>query len=388
MKTSIIAFGSPDTPGFAKTEAVVTYAVRSALDADFVGFEWFEKVRDGMPAIGNAVDKSNTIIILVCDALYYEAKRSVAAAFKFNLVQNKAIADKILNRPGGGNYLMQARLPENSTPFCLDDGVFPGFAIRSPEQCIMFITLSEERTLPTFNRFVFPYIEKVFGIRTGRFSEYEASWGIGVFAQTARVQEVGVAVASTSFARYISHAGKLISGFDQITAFAPYDPKKSDTNAGNLSANQARDYYNMPYGMSVVEGAPSPDGMPTMVITVAAGLQANVRTIARTADETEDDFCNYVVMEAFLLLNDSVIGTHITGEMRTAKGRAKLLKKKYKRGFPVALIVVLIIIAIIAATVIWLVKSSYWPAVSEYFSELFTKIGDFVSEKTADWGIR
>lgn len=388
MKTSIIAFGSPDTPGFAKTEAVIDYAVRSALDVEFSGFEWFGKVRDGMPAIGAAVEKSDTIIILVCDALYYEAKRSVAAAFKFNLVQNKAIADKILNRPGGGNYLMQARLPENSTPFCLDDGVFPGFAIRSPEQCIMFITLSEDRTLPTFNRFVFPYIEKVFGVRTGRFSEYEASWGIGVFAQTAQTQETGVAIASTPFVRYISHAGKLISGFDGIVAFAPYEPKKTDTNTGNLSADKARDYYNMPYGMSVVEGAPSPDGMPTMVITVAAGLQANVRTIARTADETEDDFCNYVVMEAFLLLNDSVIGTHITGEMRTAKGRAKLLKKKYKRSFPVALFVVLIIIALIAAAVIWLVNSQYWPGVSDYLSELFTKVGDFIAEKASDWGIR
>ena len=388
MKVSIIAFGSNEAPGMAKTESVIGYAVRAALDREFNDFEWYEKVRDGMPAIGRAVETSDAIIIMASDELYYEAKRSVAAAFRFDLVQNKPIADRILNRPGGGNYLMQAKLPENSTPFCLDDGIFPGFAIRSTEQCIIFISLSQERTLITFNRFVFPYIEKTTGIRTGRFSEHEAQWGIGVFAGTWAQQKSRVAIASTPFVKYISHAGKNVSGFDEFTAFAPYEAKKSDTGTDNLSADQARDYYSMPYGLSIVEGAPSEEGLKTEVITVAIGLNAHVRTISQTADENEDDFSNYVVMEAFLMLNDLVLTNYVSQEERTTKGRTKLLKKKFKRPFPVALFVVLIIIAVLAAAVIWLVNSPYWADVSAWCSDIFTKIGDFIAEKFASWGVR
>ena len=151
MKVSIIAFGSNEAPGMAKTESVIGYAVRAALDREFNDFEWYEKVRDGMPAIGRAVETSDAIIIMASDELYYEAKRSVAAAFRFDLVQNKPIADRILNRPGGGNYLMQAKLPENSTPFCLDCPVSLSLIFRSFKKTAA--SRSTERNTAVFIQF-------------------------------------------------------------------------------------------------------------------------------------------------------------------------------------------------------------------------------------------
>ncbi len=306
MKIKSIVFTDENNPSYGKLEAVITASLTSLTGQDGQPPSAYSNVFSGLTEIAGALKTSNVIMIFADDKMYHEAKRNICRAFKFEMLHNELVLEKLRAMRNNERYMVHALLPKNATPFPLSDGLFPGFAIRSKSQCIFFLPFSEDRTFITMKKYVFPYIQRVYGARLPSFNEYETAYAAAVLEEQLYASGEHVAIANTSICKYIAHAAKRIEYFNDYISYAPYSDKDAekgrDTSLRKLSAVKAARYYEYRFGASVIEDELDIYGHYNVTIIISNGKTATIRTLSSIADESHEDFMCTVVTEFFLML--------------------------------------------------------------------------------------
>ena len=301
MNISSIIFADKSADSFSFTEAVITEAFSSltGLSGDVTSV--YSDIGSGMKNIATALKSSSIIAIFASEDFYHEAKKTICQAFRFEMVHNEEVLNKLTSMDNHERYMMHALMPGNATPFSLSDGLFPGFAVRSKNQCIFFLPFSQDRTFITMKKYVFPYISRFFGATLPSFGEYETSYAASTLEEKLMQTNTQIAIANTPVCKYIAQAGKKISCWSDMISYAPYEKTDKD-NADSFAAVQAAEYYECKFGAAVVEGQKDEQGCFTATISVSNRKTATIRTISSIPDETHDDFMNTLVTELFLML--------------------------------------------------------------------------------------
>ncbi len=305
MKISSIIFTDETNDSFGFTEAVITEAFSSLTGSAENISSVYSDIGSGMKNIAEALKTSSIIAIFASEEFYHEAKKSICHAFRFEMIHNEEVLSKLSALTNPEKYMMHALMPGNATPFPLSDGLFPGFAVRSKNQCIFFLPFSQDRSFITMKKYVFPYISGFFKATLPSFGEYETSYAASVLENKLRETNTQIAIANTPACKYIAHAGKKISCWSEMISYAPFEKSEKDSNDG-FAAVQAADYYECQFGAAIVEGKKDEQGCFTATISVSSGKTATIRTISSIPDENHDDFMNTVVTEFFLLLSQEI----------------------------------------------------------------------------------
>lgn len=307
MKIKTIIFGDVSTPSHLKLESVVSKAFANMANNENENSCVFDNIQDGMSEIATALRKNNMIVLLADEKMYHETKRAICKAFKFQMVHNDAVLEKLRKLKNSERYMMHALMPKNATVFHLSDGLFPGFAVRSKSQCIFFLPFSEDRTFITMKKYVFPYISRVYGATLPSFSSYETAFSASVLEKQIDSTDIQIAIANTPACKYIVHAGKRIECFNDHISYAPYDSKKAAKEGIESSAVNAAEYYECRFGASVIESEKDEHGNYSATIVISNRKTATIRTISSIEDETHEDFMNTVVNEFFLMLAHEIL---------------------------------------------------------------------------------
>ena len=339
MKIKTIIFGDVSDSSHIKLESVVTHAFSdlSGKTMDFPSV--YDNVTDGMREIASALKTSNMIVLLANEMLYHEAKRYICKAFKFEMIHNEKILRLLSRMQNNERYMMHALMPKNAIVFPLSDGLFSGFAIRSKNQCILFLPFSEDRTFLTIKKYVFPYISRVYGATLPSFNNYETAYSAAILENQLNTSNLQIAISNTPICKQIAKAGKKIECFNDHISFAPYDEKKADKKSVQQLAVEAAEYYECRFGAAILEGEKDDYGNYTATIVVSNRKTATIRSISSIPDESYEDFLNTIVNEFFIML---------AYELRTApigseddSGEKALKPKPAVRGYHILLYIVL-----------------------------------------------
>lgn len=311
MKVKTIIFSDRNNASFPRLENVITDAFASISTAPEQEASVFSTVQSGLPEIAAALKTNNMVILLADDKMYHEAKRSICKAFRFEMIHSDAVLEKLQSMKNPERYMMHALMPKNATAFPLADGLFPGFAVRSKTQCILFLPFSQDRTFVTMKKYVFPYISRVYGAFLPSFNDHETAYAASILEKHLLEKKVQIAVANTPICKYIAHAGKRIECFNDFISYAPYDSKNNEKEADRLSAVKAAEYYECQFGASVTEGEKDENGNFTATIIISNRKTAKIRNISSISDESHDDFITTVITEFFLMLAQEISQTEI-----------------------------------------------------------------------------
>lgn len=309
MRVKTIIFSDQNNPSFTRIESVISDAITSIAGSDSDVSSAYNTVQSGLPEIAEALKKNNIVAIFADDKLYHEAKRCICKAFKFEMIHSDTVLEKLNTMENSERYMMHALMPQNATAFPLADGLFPGFAVRSKTQCILFLPFSEDRTFVTIKKYVFPYLGRVYGALLPSFNNYEISYAASILENALLETGVQIAVSNTPISKYIAHAGKKIECFNDYISYAPYDSKDSGTDATRLAAAKAAEYYECQFGASVIENEKDENGNFSATITISNRRTAKIRTLSSIKDESYEDFMTTVVTEFFLMLAQEISQT-------------------------------------------------------------------------------
>lgn len=306
MKVKMIAFGDCSDQSYLKLESVITnsFSAITGNDVDYPSV--YPTVQSGFPELAGALKTNDMIVLFAAEKIYHEAKRNICKIFKFEMVHSEPVLARLRTLQNSERFMMHALIPKSATPFPLADGLFPGFAVRSKRQCIFFLPLSEDRTFITMKKYVFPYIQYVYGARLPDFSEFEMSFAADILEKQLLLTGAQIAVSNTSVCKYIAHAGKKIECFNDHISYAPYDPKKYDKDVSRLSAVNAAEYYECQFGASIVEGEKDAYGNYTATITISNNSTATIRNMSSVPDESHEDFMKTIVAEFFIMLAQEI----------------------------------------------------------------------------------
>lgn len=302
MNIKTILFANDQDPAFYRIESVISSAVNSLTGRDDGEPASYTDIYSGLTDIASSLKTNDIIMIFADEKMYHDVKRYVCKAFKFEMVRNEAVLKKLSSLQNNERYAVHSLAPKNATPFPLADGLFPGFAIRSKHQCLFFIPFSQDRTFITMKKYVFPYIGKVYGIKTPNFNEFEIAYAAVVLEEQLENAGENIAVANTPFCKYIAHAGKKIEYFNDYISYAPYNEKNKDVSVRKNAAVKAAEYYEYRFGASVTEDENDMYGKWSATITIANEKSATIRNLSSIEDETHEDFMCTVVTEFFLML--------------------------------------------------------------------------------------
>lgn len=305
MRIKTIVFGDYQDESYPKLESVITKSFAAITGDENTSLSVYDAVRPGLTEIAAALKTHDIIVMFTSDKLYHEAKKCVCSAFKFPMVHSESVLEKLKSVPNSERYMLHALLPKNATPFILSDGFFPGFAIRSKSQCLIFLPFSEDRTFISIKKFVFPYINRVYGITLPNFNDFETAYAARTLEERLEGTDIQIAVSNTNVCKYIAHAGKQIECFNDHISYAPYDRKKAEA-ADEYAAVAAAEYYECRFGASVTECDPDEHGNFTAKICISNRKTSVIRTISSIADESHEDFINTVVTEFFLMLAEEI----------------------------------------------------------------------------------
>ena len=302
MNISSIIFADKTSDSFGFTEAVITEAFSSltGLSGDFTSV--YGDIGSGMKDIANALKTSSIIAIFASEDFYHEAKKTICQAFRFDMIHNEDVLARLRKTGNPERFMMHALMPGNASAFPLSDGMFPGFAVRSKNQCIFFLPFSQDRTFITMKKYVFPYISRFYGATLPSFGEYETAYAASLLEDKLLEKNVQIAIANTPVCKYIAHAGKKISCWGEMISYAPYEKQENPVNPDSYAAVEAAEYYECQFGAAVIEGPRDENGCFTATISVSNKKTATIRNISSIPDETHDDFMNTVVTEFFLML--------------------------------------------------------------------------------------
>lgn len=303
MRIKTIVFGDYTDASFPKLESVINESFAAVTGGEDTELTVFDSVRPGLPEIAAALKSNDIIVMLTSDKLYHEAKRCICGAFKFPMIHSEAVLNKLKTVPNSERYMMHALMPKNATPFILSDGFFPGFAIRSKSQCLIFLPFSEDRTFITMKKFVFPYIRRVYGLNLPNFNDFEVTYAAKTLEKQLEGSDIQVAVANTNVCKYIAHAGKKIECFNDHISYAPYDEKRA---ADEHAATAAAEYYECRFGAAVIEGPKDVHGNFTAKICISNRKTTVVRTMASIKDESHEDFINTIITEFLLMIAEEL----------------------------------------------------------------------------------
>lgn len=306
MRIKTIVFGDYTADYYPKTEAVITksFDALTGKQTDYPAV--YDSVGTGLPEIAAALKDNDIIVIFASNELYHEAKRCICKAFRFEMIHSEQVLAKLSSMPNSERYMLHALMPKSATPFVLSDGLFPGFAVRSRRQCLFFLPLSEDRTFITMKKFVFPYIQRVYGAMLPNFNDFEIEYAAGILENQLIDTDIQIAVSNTPACKYIAHAGKKIECFNDHISYAPYETKKSSSASPEYHAAAAAEYYECRFGACVKEGEKDRNGNFTATISISNRRTATVRTISSVKDETHEDFMNTVITEFFLMLAQEI----------------------------------------------------------------------------------
>ncbi|MCD7827719.1 MAG: hypothetical protein LUG85_04205 [Clostridiales bacterium] len=302
MKIKSIVFGDDLDPSFPKIESVITNSFAAITGNDTEYPSVYSSVQGGMQEIARALKTSTIIAVFADERMYQETKRCICTSFHFDMIHNERVLEKLKSLNNSERYMMHALMPKNATPFPLSDGLYSGFAIRSKSQCIFFLPLSEDRTFITMKKYVFPYIQRLYGTALPNFSRFETAYAADTLERQLLLSDVQIAIANTPVCKYIAHASKQIECFNDHISYAPYDKKHEDRDISKLSAVLAAEYYECQFGASIVEGDRDLEGNFTATITISNRETATIRTLSSIPDETHEDFMTTVVTEFFMML--------------------------------------------------------------------------------------
>lgn len=315
MKIKTIIFSDKKNPSFSRIESIISDAFTSITGTSSEeASSSYNTVQSGLPEIAGALRTNNIIALFADEKLYHEAKRCICKAFKFEMIHSDEILENQKSMENSERYMIHALVPENATAFPLEDGLFPGFAVRSKKQCIFFLPFSEDRTFITMKKYVFPYISRVYGAYLPSFNEYETAYAASVLENALLETGVQIAVSNTPLSKYIAHAGKKIECFNDFISYAPYDTKYSSTDASCLAATKAAEYYECQFGASIIEEENDANGNFSATITISNRKTAKIRTLSSVKDESYDDFMTTVTTEFFLMLAQEISQTPIMTE--------------------------------------------------------------------------
>lgn len=339
MKIKTIIFGDASNPAHLKLETVVAHAFSDLSGRTMDYPDVFDNVRDGMKEIASALKLNDIIFLMADETLYHEAKRYICKAFKFEMIHNEKILQRLSKLQNSERYMMHALMPENAVMFPLSDGLFSGFAIRSKRQCIFFLPFSEDRTFLTIKKYVFPYISRVFGSTLPSFNNYETAYSAAILEHQLKNTDIQIAVANTSVYKQIAKAGKMIECFNDHISFAPYDSKKAEKQSVQQAAVDAAEYYECRFGAAIVEGEKDDYGNFTASIVISNRKTATIRTVSSISDENYEDFINTIVNEFFIMLAYELRTAPVSNE---DESDTKALKPKPAvHGFHILLYIVL-----------------------------------------------
>ncbi len=309
MNIKSIIFSDKNNSSFDRIESVISKAFNAVTENSKYRPSVFSTVQSGLPEIAQSLKENDIIIVFSDDKMYHDAKRNICKAFKFDMIHNDSVLEKLSEMENHERYMIHALMPKNATPFALSDGLFPGFAIRSKSQCIFFLPFSEDRTFVTIKKYVFPYITRVYGATLPSFNDYETAYAASVLEEQLRTAGVQIAVANTAASKYIAHAGKQIECFNDFVSYAPFDEKRANDEAKRFSAVKAAEYYECQFGAAIIEGDKDEFGNYTATITISNRKTAKIRTLSSIQDENHNDFMTTVVTEFFLMLAQELMET-------------------------------------------------------------------------------
>ncbi len=306
MKISSIIFADETNDSFGFTQAVITEAFSSLTGNTENISSVYSDIGSGMKSIAEALKTSSIIAIFASEELYHEAKKNICHAFRFEMIHNEDVLSRHSSLQNPEKYMMHALMPGNATPFPLSDGLFPGFAIRSKNQCIFFLPFSQDRSFITMKKHVFPYISGFFNATLPSFGEYETSYAASILESKLKETNTQIAIANTPACKHIALAGKKISCWSEMISYAPYEKNAKGSDNEGFAAVQAGDYYDCQFGAAIVEGEKDAQNCFTATISVSNRKTATIRTISSIPDENHDDFMNTVVTEFFLMLAQEI----------------------------------------------------------------------------------
>lgn len=305
MKISSIVFTNKDSDDHSRITSVISHSFTS-ISGKNVTPEFFTSFESGMPYIANALKTSNVLAIFADDDFYHDAKKAICKAFKFDMIHNEDVLDKLRSNDNYERYMMHAIMPKNATAFPLSDGLFSGFAIKSKTQCIFFLPFSQDRTFITMKKYVFPYLSKIINNMLPSFKEYELAYAAAVLARQIEDTDIQIAISNTPCSRYIAHASKKDECFKEHISYAPYDEKQSNKKGVQSVAVNAAEYYECRFGGAIIEGERDESGLFTATIILSDKKTVTIRNITSIPDESHDDFMYTVVTEMFLMLAEII----------------------------------------------------------------------------------
>lgn len=308
MNIKTIVFGDYTDPAYQKLESVIMQSFSAVTGTQSYYPSVYDSVQAGLPEIAAALKTNEIIALFASDELYHEAKRCICKAFRFEMIHNESVLQKLSVIPNSERYMMHALMPKNATPFALSDGLFPGFAVRSRSQCVLFLPFSEDRTFITMKKFVFPYIQRICRVNLPNFNDFEITYAADVLSDQLEGTDIQVAVSNTPMCKYIAHAGKKIECFNDHISYAPFSGKIVGKNMSQNAAVQAAEYYECRFGAAVMEGERDAAGNYTATIIISNRRTATIRTLSSVRDESHEDFMNTVVIEFFLMLAQEIAG--------------------------------------------------------------------------------
>ena len=311
MKIKTIIFSNQSNPSFDRIECVVSNAIASISGCESEISSIFDTVQSGLTEIADALKKNNIIAIFAEDKMYHEAKRSICKAFRFKMIHSDAIIANLSTIENSERYMLHALVPENATAFPLADGLFPGFAVRSKSQCILFLPLSEDRTFVTMKKYVFPYISRFCGESLPSFNSFEIEYAASVLENALLENNVQIAVSNSPLCKYIAKAGKRIECFIDYISYAPFDSYDSIADATRLAAVKAAEYYECQFGASVIENRDDDNNCFSATITISNKRTAKIRTLSSITDESYEDFLTTVITEFFLMLAQEITDSEL-----------------------------------------------------------------------------
>ncbi len=302
MNIKSIIFADESSADFEFTSTVINEALGSLTDGTFAKSSIQNELQAGMKEIATAIKTEDIIAIFANEDIYHEAKNAICKAFKFEMIHNDDVLARLSVLDNSERYMMHALIPKNATAFPLSDGLFSGFAIRSKNQCIMFLPFSQDRTFISMKKYVFPYISRFSGEMLPSFTDYEVAYAARLLEDKLYETAAQIAISNTPVCKYIAHAAKQIECWPDLVSYAPYDKKNKATTADRLAAVKAAEYYECQFGASIIENEPDDSDCFSATITISNRQTATIRTISSIPDESHDDFMHTLVTEFFLML--------------------------------------------------------------------------------------
>lgn len=267
---------------------------------------FYESMSEALPEFYARFQGTDVIFLLADPSIYAQTKKMLSDALRLRLQAEAAYVVSARKRLGdfdvnSEEMLAHCMVPEGKQSFCMDDGLYSGFAATAGKQNMILLPFEKERTVRMLGEQVFPYLNHFYDISL----DIHASerYHANLLAQLLEEKESMIAVSGTKTSVFLRGIAEQDPVLASLLRFTP-----SAESIGNLQPVEyavnlsiaASELEDCPYGAAITNAYYTGNDMSApkkVFIAFTDEDDSAVREITSFPDETVELFLNRCALE-------------------------------------------------------------------------------------------